>query len=153
MQTFFLKTPASFFSAVWDSLKPFELLEDKGYQVGDRIVRLEFHESACQFTGRLADALISYKIDSSELGLEKGFCVIGLSNVELADVHKFKGSFLPHIPSREYITKKLYEEGLDQLNKELEEAYAECCLEVENEIDPHLEVYLNNDYYNRQDVA
>lgn len=148
-QTFFLKTPSKFFSAVWDNLKPFELLEDKGYQVGDRIVRLEFHESACQFTGRLEDAYITYKIDSSELGLEKGFCVIGLSNVELADVHKFEGSFLPHIP----ITKKLYEEGLDQLNKELEEAYAECCLEVENEIDPHLEVYLNNDYYNRRDVA
>ena len=33
-KTFFLRTPAKFFSFVWDNMKPFELLEDKGYQVG-----------------------------------------------------------------------------------------------------------------------
>ena len=147
MKTFFLKTPAKFFSAVWANTKPFELLEDKGYEVGDRIVRLEFHESANQFTGRLADACISYKIESSELGLKKGFCVIGLPKLELADVHG--SSFLDHRAS----TKKLYEEGLKQLNKELEAAYAECSSELEDELDPQLEVYLNNDYHYRQDAA
>ena len=147
MKTFFLKTPAKFFSAVWANTKPFELLEDKGYEVGDRIVRLEFHESANQFTGRLADACISYKIESSELGLKKGFCVIGLPNLKLADVHG--SSFL----DRGAATKKLYEEGIEQLNKELEEAYAECSSNIEDEVDPQLEVYLNNDYYYRRDVA
>lgn len=153
MQTFFLKTPASFFSAVWSRTKPFELLEDKGYQVGDRVVRLEFHESANQFTGRLADAYITYKIDSSELGLEKGFCVIGLPTVELVDQHTFKPFSLLQRPEQEDLTRKLYEKGLVQLNRELEEAYAECSLETEDELDPQLEVYLTNDYYNRREVA
>lgn len=150
MQTFFLKTPASFFSAVWNRTKPFELLEDKGYQVGDRVVRLEFHESANQFTGRIADAYISYKIDSSQLGLEKGFCVIGLPFVELVDQHTLKTSSC--YPSLE-ATTKLYEKGLEQLRRELEDAYAECSSETENALDPQLEVYLNNDYYERRDVA
>jgi hypothetical protein len=160
MQTFFLKIPKSFFKAICDRTKSFELLEDKGYQVGDRIVRLEFHESAKLFTGRLAEAFISYKIESSELGLEKGFCVIGMSNVELADVYNQKtiqatdlfqpDSFFTFSSSM----KKLYEEGLEYLNKELKEAYAECFLELEDELDSQLEVYLNNDYYYyRQEVA
>jgi hypothetical protein len=80
--------------------------------------------------------------------------VIGLPNVETADVSKFEAhSFLSHVPRYEYVTRKLYEEGLEQLNKELEEAYAECCLELEDEIDPQLEVYLNNDYYSRREAA
>ena len=149
MKTFFLKTPAKFFSAVWANTKPFELLEDKGFQVGDRIVRLEFHESANQFTGRLADACISYKIESSELGLKKGFCVIGLPNVKLEEVYKKEGSFVSYVPS----IQQLYSEGLKQLNKELEAAYAECSSELEDELDPQLEVYLNNDYHYRQDAA
>lgn len=149
MQTFFLKTPSQFFSAVWDSRKPFELLEDKGFQVGDRIVRLEFYESTNQFTGRLADACISYKIESSELGLEKGFCVIGLPNVKLVEVYKKEGSFVSYVPS----IQQLYSEGVKQLNRELEAAYAECSSELEDDIDPQLEVYLNSEYYSRRDVA
>lgn len=148
MQTFFLKTPASFFSAVWSRTKPFELLEDKGYQVGDRVVRLEFHESANLFTGRLADAYITYKIDSSELGLEKGFCVIGLPSVELVE-RTYESSRYPFLQA----TRELYKKGLEQLKRELEEAYAECSSETEEELDPQLEVYLNNDYYNQRDVA
>lgn len=143
MKTFFLKTPSKFFTPVWAETKPFELLEDRGYQVGDRIVRLEFHESANQFTGRLADAYTSYKIDSNELGLEKGFCVLGLTKVKLLDVYKLKPSSFNY--------QLLYKEGLQHLRTELEEAYAECFSNLDEGLGSELEVYLNSDY--NQDAA
>ena len=65
------------------------------------------------------------------------------------EVYKKEGSFVSYVPS----IQQLYSEGLKQLNKELEAAYAECSLELEDELDPQLEVYLNNDYHYRQDAA
>lgn len=59
--------------------KNFEIRKnDRDYEVGDKLILAEFSEN--KFTGRVTKAKITYiHYGTGEFGLEKGYCVLGLS--------------------------------------------------------------------------
>jgi len=79
-----LKTINPFFTAVWEEGKLFELrLDDRSYEVGDRVLLLEYDKEQNEFSGRAICATISYILRATDLpeGLKKGYVIFMLENV------------------------------------------------------------------------
>ncbi len=78
------------FDDVDSGLKTFEIrLNDRAYQVGDILRLCEFRPKVGTYTGRECKRKIVYRIDASdrneapwERGLQPGWCVLGLGDVE-----------------------------------------------------------------------
>lgn len=75
----FLKTLPRFFDAVYSGAKTFEVRrDDRGFQVGDELVLLEWDAHAEVFTGRRLDHVVGYILRGEEWGLAPGYVVLSL---------------------------------------------------------------------------
>lgn len=91
-----LKTWPEPFQAIWDGVKPFELrLNDRNYQVGDRLNLREFipeppekfitssphGEYHAGYTGRRIEAMVTFVLEghiAEKFGLKPGYCILGI---------------------------------------------------------------------------
>jgi hypothetical protein len=79
MKTHVLKTLPEPFQATLDGLKKFELREDdRGFEVGDRIVLQEYDGNRNTFTGRHKDVVVTYKLAAPAYGLPHNLCILGV---------------------------------------------------------------------------
>lgn len=78
-----LKTWQSYFHAVFDGSKMFEIRrDDRGFRVGDLLRLRETRYSDGTYTGRECVRRITYILRHEEdLGLQEGFAVLSLENV------------------------------------------------------------------------
>ena len=80
-----LKAWRSYFEALWDGRKPFELRRnDREFRPGDRLVVREFDNSPSGggYMGRHIEAEVSYVLVNCEsFGLMEGYAILGLKNI------------------------------------------------------------------------
>lgn len=78
-----LKTWQSYFHALADGTKTFELRrDDRGFQVGDTLRLRETEYGSGRYTGREERRVITYILRREEdLGLIDGFAILSLGNV------------------------------------------------------------------------
>jgi len=75
-----LKTWTCFFQDVLDDRKTFEVREnDRDFGCGDILVLREFLPKDETYTGRVIIAKVTYILDGGSFGIEKGFCVMGIT--------------------------------------------------------------------------
>lgn len=73
----YLKIYPKYFNAVLNGKKTFELRKnDRGFQVGDDILLREWDNIS--YSGREILAEITYILDDSFVGLEKGYVILGI---------------------------------------------------------------------------
>jgi hypothetical protein len=78
-----LKTLPPYFEAVAHGDKNFEVRRnDRGFQTGDRVVLREYDPASYGYSGREIRARIAYILPGDGVGLQAGYCVLGLANVE-----------------------------------------------------------------------
>lgn len=78
MREHVLKTHDGPFDASWRGLKPYEIrVNDRGYQVGDRLLLREYLANLEQFTGRWIRLEVTYMTRGGEWGLPENLCVLG----------------------------------------------------------------------------
>lgn len=77
-----LKTWPEYFQAVWTGLKRFEVRKnDRNFKVGDKLWLQEFDNKMQAFTGRYMKVNVTYILSGGAFGIEKGYCILGLSEV------------------------------------------------------------------------
>lgn len=82
IKTHELKIYPQYFNAVIDGTKTFELRKnDRGFEVEDFIQLKEFDN--INYSGRTAFAKILYILDDKFIGLEKGYCILGIKLYEV----------------------------------------------------------------------
>ena len=75
-----LKTWPEYFRAVVSGEKRFEVRRnDRGFQVGDRLVLAEFDKEKDKITGALYGCNVTYVLEGPGFGIEAGYCVLGIS--------------------------------------------------------------------------
>jgi ASC-1-like (ASCH) protein len=75
-----LKILNEYFIHVKSGLKTFELRKnDRDFIAGDVVVLKEIDEEKQSFTGRIISKNITYVLHGGVYGLEKDYCIIGLS--------------------------------------------------------------------------
>ena len=81
MNTHHLKIWPQWFDAVNSGKKTFEIRrDDRGFEVGDKIVLEEFRNGTGEYTGRNLESIITYIArgeDAESFGLKEGYCVLG----------------------------------------------------------------------------
>ena len=86
MQTHHLKTWPEPFSAVWDSLKAFEIRKnDRDYQVGDRLTLQEWFPDDQSWGVRVISASIKYILPGG-FGLRDGYVALALQEIKRGHV-------------------------------------------------------------------
>ena len=99
METHKLKILPQYFKAVQDGSKTFEIRKnDRGYKVGDTLILQEYinysdsayynRETPNRYTGREITKEVSYILEGGQYGLEEGYCILGLK-----DINKNKQEF------------------------------------------------------------
>lgn len=74
-----LKTWPVYFEAIVRGDKNFEARkDDRDFQKGDTLILREWDPAAGEYTGRTARRFISFVLPGGQLGVERGFCVMGL---------------------------------------------------------------------------
>jgi hypothetical protein len=74
-----LKTESKYFNDVLYNRKSFEVRKnDRDYQVGDRLTLLEIRDNG-DYTGVSLERKIIYVLLGGQFGIEKDYCVLGLS--------------------------------------------------------------------------
>lgn len=87
MRTHELKTWPSFFAALLDGTKTFEVRRnDRDFAVGDILVLAEWDPAIAGvmpvgYTKREVRRAVTYVLRGGEFGIEAGFCVLGLAEV------------------------------------------------------------------------
>lgn len=81
-----LKTIPPYFQWSWLKIKPFEVRKnDRGFQVFDVLVLKEYLPVSKEYTGRVIVARVTSIVEpyegSIELGLKKGYCVMGVNEI------------------------------------------------------------------------
>lgn len=85
----YLKTWTQYFDRVLLRDKNFEVRRNnRDYQRGDVIVLQDFDPESQQYSGREIVAEVSYVLLGGQFGIEKGFVVMGLKNIEGCDNDK-----------------------------------------------------------------
>lgn len=75
-----LKTWPVFFNRVYSGQKRFEVhRNDRDFQTGDILRLQEFDPDKQAFTDRTYDVVIDYILHGGQFGIQKGFCVMGIS--------------------------------------------------------------------------
>lgn len=88
MRTHELKTWPSFFAALLDGSKTFEVRRnDRDFAVGDVLVLREWDPTPSLYeprgtTGKSTTRVVTYVLRGGEFGIEAGFCVLGLAEVK-----------------------------------------------------------------------
>lgn len=86
MTTHDLKVWPSFFTALLDGSKTFEVRQDdRGYQVGDVLRLREYSPGPDEYTGREINRRVSYLLSGDEVmgyafGIKSGFVAMGLQD-------------------------------------------------------------------------
>ncbi len=81
--THHLKTWPEYFEEVFNGKKNFELRkDDRGFRVGDILVLKEYDSKSERYTGREISKKVNYILEGGSLGLEKGYVVMALSDIE-----------------------------------------------------------------------
>lgn len=81
-----LKTWPTYFHAVADGVKTFELRKnDRDFQIGDQVHLLEYEPATKTYTGRRIDATICYVLHGGCFGLEDGMCILQLFAITLVN--------------------------------------------------------------------
>ncbi len=79
-----LKVWPEYFAAIHVGSKPFEIRKnDRDYQVGDTLVLHEYAPGPDEYTGRVAERLVTYMLNGDDpmgyaFGLRTGFVALGL---------------------------------------------------------------------------
>lgn len=75
-----LKTINPYFNEVWCGTKKFELRKnDRKYEVGQKIMLLEYDPETDYYSGRNITAIIEYILENAtEFGLMEDYCILGL---------------------------------------------------------------------------
>lgn len=104
-----LKILPQYFKAVQEGTKTFEVRKnDRGFKVEDTLLLREWNKKDLQresnFTGQEITKEISYILEGGQYGLEEGYCILGLKNVEpskvyvhIAEVKGLEGIPLPKV--------------------------------------------------------
>lgn len=75
-----LKTWPSFFNAVMNGVKPFEVRKlDRNFKVGDYLLLREFNPNNGSYTGAVCTRQITYILKGGNFGIEDGYGVLGLT--------------------------------------------------------------------------
>lgn len=88
MRTHDLKVWPSFFTALLDGTKTFEVRRnDRDFAVGDVLVLEEWDPTPSMYvarghTGKRTKRVVTYVLRGGEFGIEAGFCVLGLAEVK-----------------------------------------------------------------------
>ena len=78
-----LKCHPEYFAALAAGLKTFEIrINDRDFQVGDTIHNREWHPVDESYSGRSWTQTITYILRGPVLGLDAGWCIMGLSRAE-----------------------------------------------------------------------
>jgi len=87
-----LKTWPIFFQAILDGTKTFEFrLNDRRFQVGDKLDLMEYDPDAEGYTGRHCHRFVSYVLDANPFFDFKGHVILGLKPVEIPEItERFK---------------------------------------------------------------
>jgi uncharacterized protein YneR len=89
MKTHELKILQQYFRAVVDGSKKFELRKnDRDYQVGDCIFLNEYDGN--NYTGNSLPVMITYILKGGQYGLEEGYCILGLKDIEAKTKQQFQ---------------------------------------------------------------
>jgi hypothetical protein len=76
-----LKCWVSYFGAVLDGSKPFEVRrDDRGFEVGDELLLREYHRVTDTYTGRELLVVVTYKFAKGPLRV--GWCVLGIRRID-----------------------------------------------------------------------
>lgn len=78
MKTHELKTWTAFFRSISDGSKKFELRrDDRGFEVGDKLVLREYDPKRKTYSGHELHALVTYVLrDAPDFGLVPGFVIL-----------------------------------------------------------------------------
>ena len=86
-----LKTWPIFFEAVLNGTKTFEFrLNDRNFQVGDKLDLMEYDPDAEGYTGRHCHRFVSYVLDANPFFDFKGHVILGLKPVEIPEITETK---------------------------------------------------------------
>lgn len=81
-----LKTWPEFFEKIADGTKTFELRkDDRGFEVGDELILVEYSPVADCVTGRKVIRRVTYIMRGPSFGLDAGWCVMALAAPTGAD--------------------------------------------------------------------
>jgi len=73
------------FEAILSGNKTFEICrKDHNFQVGDTLMLLEWSPETQTCTGLFANYRITYKQDGGQLGLDSGYCCLGIAPIDKA---------------------------------------------------------------------
>ena len=83
-----LKTIQPYFNDVQNGIKSFEIRkDDRNFQVGDRLDLFEGDEQVDDIDKRVnknhLHRFIVYKLDGGKYGLEEGYCILGISTIQI----------------------------------------------------------------------
>lgn len=77
MKTHYLKTWPEPFAAILDGRKMFEVrVNDRGFEVADRLVLQEYEPGSAEFTGAYVSTEVTYMLQGA-FGLPENVCVMG----------------------------------------------------------------------------
>lgn len=78
MKTHYLKTWPEPFAAIVDGRKTFEVrVNDRGFEVGDRLILQEYNPGSAEFTGAYVIVKVTYLLQGV-FGLPPDVCVMGI---------------------------------------------------------------------------
>lgn len=76
--------PVSFFP-IWNDIKTFDIrLDDRGFELGDRLILKEYDPDKKEYTGRVVVAWISFILSEAQFpqfGLKEGYACLSLRGV------------------------------------------------------------------------
>lgn len=77
-----LKCWPEFWKYMLTGEKSFEVRKnDRNFQVWDRLILKEWNPESEQYTGNIIVREISYVLHGGQLGIEDGYCVLGLRKI------------------------------------------------------------------------
>lgn len=75
-----LKTWPEYYDAIVYGDKNFEVRkDDRNFQVGDILHLHEYDPDVNDYSDRVCHRKITYKLEGGNFGIEKGYCVLGLT--------------------------------------------------------------------------
>ena len=79
-QEHFVKTWPEFFEPISSGAKTAEFrLNDRNYQLGDKIVHEEYDPNSRRYSGRKAITLVTHIVYGGVCGIPEGYCVMSIA--------------------------------------------------------------------------
>lgn len=75
-----IKCWPEYFESIENGIKTFELRkDDRNYKIGDTLVIRDFDPDTATYSGKFLIRIVNYKMSDSLMGLQYGYCILGLS--------------------------------------------------------------------------